>query len=135
MSFTSDFGILTVVPEAFDAAMSLFDVTDYEDALGLRFGVALVGSSDGGQHVVTLIQIPDRSNPPAAEAASSMLRGCEPRHLIVADIGGGLCDRNGSGRDGLELGDVVVATDIQVRGTRLVVQSLCDLGLVGRGPL
>jgi hypothetical protein len=23
----------------------------------------------------------------------------------------------------------------EVRGTRLVVQSLCDLGLVGRGPL
>ncbi|CAM3845187.1 hypothetical protein MYFR107205_28565 [Mycolicibacterium frederiksbergense] len=25
--------------------------------------------------------------------------------------------------------------DMRVRGTRLVVQSLCDLGLVGRGPL
>ena len=28
-----------------------------------------------------------------------------------------------------------VCTPVSVRGTRLVVQSLCGLGLVGRGPL
>lgn len=28
-----------------------------------------------------------------------------------------------------------IGVDMVLRGTRLVVQSLCDLGLVGRGPL
>jgi len=30
---------------------------------------------------------------------------------------------------------LAIANVIKLRGTRLVVQSLCDLGLVGRGPL
>jgi len=34
-----------------------------------------------------------------------------------------------------ELLSMFIHTLMGVRGTRVVVQSLCDLGLVGRGPL
>ena len=42
-----------------------------------------------------------------------MLRAWRPRHLVVADIGSGFWGEGPKDRDGLEVGDVVVASDIQ----------------------
>lgn len=114
MPFFSDFGILTVVPEAWEAAIELFGCENFEDELGVRWGVALVDAYGGGQHVVAVGQTGDRSNVPAADTASTMLRACNPRQLVVADIGAGFWGGGShAGRDGLMLGDVVVASDVQ----------------------
>ena len=114
MPFFSDFGILTVVPEAWAAAIEMFGCENFEDELGIRWGVALVDARGGGQHVVAVGQTGDRSNVPAADTASTMLRACNPRYLVVADIGAGFWGGGrDAGRDGLMLGDVVVANDVQ----------------------
>jgi nucleoside phosphorylase len=108
-----DFAILTVVPEAWEAAKELFGVEHYEEREGLVWGVCLVQAEDGGKHVISIGRAVDRSNVPANEAASAMLRAWKPRHLVLADIGGGFWGEGPKDRDGLDLGDVVVANDIQ----------------------
>ncbi len=107
--FGCDYAILTVVPEAMTAAEELFGAKpeDWQRQLGVDFPVVLVTAADEGQQIVVLHQAADRSNIPAFEATSLLLRAWRPRHLVLADIGGGF-----SGRDALQLGDVVVASDI-----------------------
>ncbi len=114
-TFECDFAILTIVDEARDAAVELFGIasTNWEDRLGLKWGVCLIGGNDGGQHVVVVGKAVDRSNGPAFEAADAMLRAWRPRHLVLADIGGGFWGEGPKDRDGLVLGDVVVASDIE----------------------
>lgn len=114
-AFQCDFAILTIVDEARDAAVELFDVspTQWQEKLGLTWGVGILPASDGGQHIVVVGKAIDRSNVPAFDAAEAMLRAWEPRHLVVADIGGGFWGEEPKDRDGLALGDVVVASDIE----------------------
>jgi nucleoside phosphorylase len=114
-AFESDFGIVTIVDEAREAAVALFDIAPahWEDRLGLKWGVCLLAAADGGNHVVVVGQAVDRSNGPAFEAADAMLRAWRPRHLVVADIGAGFWGAGPNDRDGLVLGDVVVASDIE----------------------
>jgi nucleoside phosphorylase len=64
-----------------------------------------VRAAEGGEHFIVLDRAIDRSNLPASEATQRLLTHWRPRHLVVADIGGGL-----SGRDGLRVGDVVYAS-------------------------
>lgn len=109
----SDFAILTIVPEAWQSAIELFGASNYEDRAGIRYAVSLVGAQDGGQHLVVIAQATDRSNVPAARATEAMLRAWKPRHFIVADIGGGFWSDGPTRRDGLNVGDVIVASDIE----------------------
>jgi nucleoside phosphorylase len=105
-----DFALLTVVDEARDAAVEFLNVQrqNWIDRLGLKWATAYVPALDGGKHVVVVGKSVDRSNGPAFEAADAMLRAWRPRHFVVADIGGGFVDR-----DDIQLGDVVVASDIK----------------------
>lgn len=114
-AFESDFAVLTIVDEARDAAVELLGVapTQWEDTLGLKWGVSLLAASDGGQHVVVVGKAVDRGNGPSFEAAEAMLRAWRPRHFVVADIAGGFWGEGPEGRDGLMLGDVIVASDIE----------------------
>lgn len=140
--FECDFAIVTIVDEARDAAVELFGIapTHWEDRLGLKWGVCLLGASDGGHHVVVVGKAIDRSNGPAFEVTDAMLRAWRPRHLAIADIGGGFWGEGPKPRDGLALGDVVVASDIeyfevekQVKGNKTKPRSYA-LQLPSTGP-
>jgi nucleoside phosphorylase len=101
----ADVAILTVIPEAHDAVRQLCSLSRSEERGGQPYWTGRVPAAGGGEHLVVLDRAVDRSNLPAQEAAQRLLQHWRPRHLIVADIGGGF-----HGRDGLAVGDVVFAS-------------------------
>lgn len=106
------FAVITVVPEAhelFKAAVGR-PAAVVED--GYPWTVVELPAQGGGTHLVVEGQAPDRSNQPAQAFAARMLRVWRPRNLILADIGGGIVGGGEQARDGLALGDVVVATEL-----------------------
>ncbi|HET6999095.1 MAG TPA: hypothetical protein VFI03_10950 [Solirubrobacterales bacterium] len=109
MSHKADFGILTVVGEAWSAAQALFgEPTEVQPHSGQDWWVWDLEVEDGGSVRVVIDSAVDRFNIPAQEAATTMLDVWRPRFLLVADIGGGFADR-----EGLKLGDLIVASGIE----------------------
>jgi nucleoside phosphorylase len=105
----TDFAILTVVPEAWEAVKGLFGKpTRHETDAGQRWPVWEIEVEDGGHAHVVVARLPDRSNIPAYETATMVLETWRPRHLLIADIGGGF-----HGRDGLDVGDLIAASEIE----------------------
>jgi hypothetical protein len=72
-----------------------------------------VTASDGGEHVVVCDRAQDRSNQPAQDTANRLIRGWAPRVLLVSDIGGGIHGGGSDSRDGIRLGDVVYANNLE----------------------
>jgi nucleoside phosphorylase/energy-coupling factor transporter ATP-binding protein EcfA2 len=105
----ADVAILLVVPEALDAIRKVFgDPTRQERRRGQEWDIWEVPSEDGGSLMVVADETADRSNMPAQEATALMIDAWRPRYFLLADIGGGF-----GGRDGLRLGDVVVASELE----------------------
>jgi hypothetical protein len=109
----ADIAILTVVPEAFEAVLATFGLDREEHRLGQPYMCGEVEAACGGTHIVVCDQASDRSNQPALEAASKLLRAWRPQVLIVADIGAGIWGAEATPRDGVHLGDVVVASNLE----------------------
>lgn len=103
----ADVAILTVVPEAHNAVRHLFDLHTHEERGGQPYWVGQLAARGGGRQLVVLDRAVDRMNLPAQEAARQLLQHWKPRHLIIADIGGGF-----HGRDSLGVADVVFASFI-----------------------
>lgn len=101
----ADFAILTIVPEAFEAACEMLGLTHREDPEedDHIYYSGFVQARDGsGEHFVVCGCPLERGNIAATAFTSTMLTTWRPRRLLLADIGGGVF-----GRDNLELGDVV----------------------------
>ena len=106
------FAIMTVVPEAHECFRSAVGDPAPVESDGYYWTVADVEARDGGTHRVVEAQAPQRSNLAAEEFAARILRVWRPRYFLVADIGGGIHGGGETPRDGLALGDVVVAESL-----------------------
>jgi nucleoside phosphorylase len=106
--FEADFAVLTVVEEALQIAFDILGEADWQNRHGEDWPVWEVDTVDGGRIKVVVSKALDRSNVPAFEAAISVLQAWRPRHLILADIGGGF-----QGRDDLGVGDLVVGREVE----------------------
>jgi len=99
--------VMTIIKEEFDAA---------RDVLGLHEEVAntqYVTSGKTGDRLydVVLCEATERSNIPCATLTSDIIDDFRPEVLLLVGIAGGLTD-DGAGRDGIALGDVVVADSV-----------------------
>lgn len=108
MDFGCSFAIITVVPEAYALIGQRLEGARSVERGGDWWTVGELPASDGGSHLVVAGQPVQRSNEPAQAFATKLLRAWAPRHLLVADIGGGIHGGGSEPRDGLRLGDVVV---------------------------
>jgi nucleoside phosphorylase len=97
-------GLVTIIPEEFNAVRDLFGLK--EPIIGTNYYVT---SSRAESWDVALVQTSDRSNLPAQGDVRSMMEDLRPQILILVGIAGGLCEATGHGRDGLVVGDVVLA--------------------------
>ena len=109
LPYGCSFGVITIVPEAHDLfRRGVGDPTPTVRA-GLSWTVAELPANGGGSHVVVEGLQLERSHQPAQAFAAALLKEWRPRCLLVADIGGGIHGGGDEARDGLHLGDVVVA--------------------------
>jgi nucleoside phosphorylase len=106
MRKTVDFAVVTIIPEAYNAAREMMGLNHREDpGDAMVYYSGYVSARDGsGDHFVVCGSPLERSNIPAATFTYKMLETWRPRCLLVADIGGGV-----AGRDNLLLGDVVAS--------------------------
>lgn len=109
MDHRSDFAILTIVPETLDAVYAVFgEPVSTENREGQDWRLWEVETEDGGRLRVVIEDTLDRGDIGAQDAAALLLRAWRPRITLVADIGGGF-----KGRDGLGIGDLVVASGLE----------------------
>lgn len=99
--------VMTIIKEEFDAA---------RDVLGLHEEVAntqYVTSGKTGDRFydVVLCEATERSNIPCATLTADIIDDFRPEVLLLVGIAGGLTD-GGAGREGIALGDVVVADSV-----------------------
>ena len=93
-------GVLTIVPEELDAAQKLLGATT-----PLRRSPYVVADAlADGMFPIVIRQTADRTNAAAGEAAHDMMEDFRPPVIFLVGIAGGV-----KGRDGTQLGDVVVA--------------------------
>ncbi|WP_316395202.1 hypothetical protein [Bradyrhizobium sp. 33ap4] len=98
-------GVITVIPEEFAAAQEVFD---------LRRNIPetpyfVQTNSTPGDWDTVLTQATDRTNVPLSGDIAAMVQDLRPQVLILLGVAGGLCDDNGKGRDGIDLGHVLIA--------------------------
>jgi nucleoside phosphorylase len=108
-NYGCSFAIMTVVPEAHRYFRTAVGEPKPVERDGYYWTVAQVDARDGGSHLVVEAQAPQRSNLVAQEFGTRMLGCWRPRYFLIADIGGGIHGDRETPRDGLKLGDVVVA--------------------------
>jgi nucleoside phosphorylase len=94
---TARIGVLTILDEEFVAART---------ALGAHRNIPNTGfyTSDPARLDVVLCRSPDRGNLPAQTATADLLEDFRPETVLVSGIAGGI-----EGRDGIALGDIVIA--------------------------
>lgn len=96
--------VLTVIDEEFQAA---------RDVLGLTKNVPntpyFVTDCDTKDWDIVLHQSADRTNVPVNEEVSRVLGELRPQLVILVGVAGGLCDSKGQGREGIDMGDVLIA--------------------------
>jgi nucleoside phosphorylase len=101
-------GIITIIEEEFEAAKSVFGLHH-----NLRGTPYFVEADQGiGEWDLALIQSSDRSNVPAAAAATDFMEDLRPQVMILLGVAGGLCGDDNLGRDGVRPGDVVFADQV-----------------------
>jgi|GEM_PF-1763991 len=101
-------GVITIIEEEFEAAKSVFAL-DY-NIPGTPYFVE--SDSITGDWDVALIQASDRSNVPAAAAATDFMEDLRPQVMILLGVAGGLCGNDNLGRDGIRLGDVLFVDQV-----------------------
>jgi len=99
-------GLITIIPEEFDAAKDVFGLDQNIEGTGYFVANA---STRGRGWDVALTQSSDRSNVPAFGDVKAMMEDLRPQIMILVGIAGGLCDAQRRGRDGIAVGDVVMA--------------------------
>lgn len=97
-------GLITIIPEEFDAVKAVFGLD--QNPMGTEYFVRNAEATDWD---VALVQTSERTNVPAYGDVTAMMEDLRPEILILIGIAGGLCDENRKGRDGIAVGDVVMA--------------------------
>lgn len=97
-------GLITIIPEEFKAVQNVFNLC--HNLPGTAYFVDSAGATDCD---VALVQTSDRSNIPTFGDVTAMMEDLRPEILILVGIAGGICDENKKGRDGISVGDVVMA--------------------------
>lgn len=100
-------GLVTIISEEFDAAQDVFKLT--ENVTGTAYFVANAANAATADWDIALAQSSDRSNVPTTAIVRDMMEDLRPEIILLVGIAGGLCDQKGKGRDGIEVGDVVMA--------------------------
>jgi hypothetical protein len=100
--------LFTIIEEEFAAAQEVF---------GLRVNIGGTGyfasEADGrGVWDVVLMQATDRSNVPVGRDVSALMEDLRPQIIVLLGVAGGLCDENNQGRDGIRVGDVLIADQV-----------------------
>jgi nucleoside phosphorylase len=95
--------VVTIVDEEFDAIRAIETFSPCPDDSPFCFRKAL-GKK---QYDVILAQSADRSNTPCAELVADLAERYRPEYLVLSGIAGGI------GRDGVALGDVVIADHVE----------------------
>jgi nucleoside phosphorylase len=98
--------IVTILDEEFAAVSTAFGSSELD---GGRYHT--VGQTDDRQWDVVIGQSSERSNIPCTSFVGEIIEDFRPQVLLLVGIGGGLCD-DGTGRDGVNLGDVVIADSV-----------------------
>jgi nucleoside phosphorylase len=104
-------GILTIIDEEFDAMRAVLQAD--QNVLHSPYY-----TSDAARPEVVLRQAPDRANVPATSAAGRLIEDFRPEVVAVVGIAGGI-----QGRDGVVLGDVVVASYLHYGEFRKLVEA------------
>ncbi|PRX34223.1 nucleoside phosphorylase [Paraburkholderia sp. BL18I3N2] len=99
--------ILTIIDEEFEAVQTLFDLQHYVSGPGTAYFVANPSPTD--EFDVVLLRSGDRTNIPAAKAVQDVMEDFRPQLIVLVGVAGGLCDDKNKGRDGIHVGDVLIA--------------------------
>jgi nucleoside phosphorylase len=99
--------IITVIDEEFAAARDVLDAT--REIEGTAYFV--VEAREDREWDLVLTQALDRSNVPFSGAVADVIDDLRPQILLLVGVAGGLCDA-GKGRDGIALGDVLIAETV-----------------------
>lgn len=110
--------VVTVLDEAYTAARRAFRLAEHETRAGYEWLWGYMHPKREGEYIVVVGQPLDRTNVAAAVFVSTLLRAWSPRYLLLADIAGGV-----KGRDDLQLGDVVVNTQLHYYEHRKITSS------------
>ena len=99
--------LLTIIDEEFSAARKVFDL--HENIAGTGYFAA--EQSENRQWDVVLMRAADRSNVPVMGDVSALMEDLRPQVIILLGIAGGF-SIGGCGREGIQLGDVVIADQV-----------------------
>jgi nucleoside phosphorylase len=97
--------VFTIIEEEFAAAQKVF-CTMYNIPNTPYF---VDSNPNGKEWDLVLLQATDRTNLPLSGDVADTIEDLKPQILILLGVAGGLCNPNGQGRDGIGLGDVLIA--------------------------
>jgi nucleoside phosphorylase len=99
--------LLTIIDEEFSAAREVFEL--HENIAGTGYFAAELGKNR--EWDVVLMRATDRSNVPVMGDVSALMEDLRPQVIILLGIAGGFSD-GVHGREGIQLGDVVIADQV-----------------------
>ncbi|WP_199545120.1 5'-methylthioadenosine/S-adenosylhomocysteine nucleosidase family protein [Paraburkholderia kururiensis] len=99
--------ILTIINEEFEAVQELFKLP--HDVAGRGVAYFTEAASPNNDFDVVLLRSGDRTNLPAFKATQDVMEDFRPQFIVLVGVAGGLCDERNKGRDGIHVGDVLIA--------------------------
>jgi len=96
--------VITIVDEEYDAVRAIGGFGDFASDTPYLFRT----KTDGNHFDVILAKSADRSNTPCTELVADLSERFRPEFIILSGIAGGIGDR-----DGVALGDVIVADHVE----------------------
>lgn len=103
--------VLTIVKEEFDAARLALGATNFIGDTNYYYR-----SFANGRYDIVLCRTADRGNSASALATKDLIEDLRPEFLLLVGIAGGM-----AGRDGVSLGDVVIADHVELYEMRKLV--------------
>jgi len=103
----ADFGIVTILPDAYESMVRMCELEQHAIREGYQWAWGSVPSNQGGDVTIAVGSPVDRESLATGFHVDAMLRAWEPRSLLLVDIGGAV-----KGREEIALGDVVIHTDL-----------------------
>ena len=94
-----------MIEEEFTAAQQVFQV--HTNIPGTPYFAE--SNPAGRDWDLILTQATDRTNVPFSGEVSNLIQDLRPQVLVLLGVAGGLCDGRGLGRDGIDLGHVLIA--------------------------
>ena len=101
--------LVTIIEEEFAAAQRIFGLG--QNIRGTPYFVSELIDGQSSWDVV-LMQATDRSNVPVMGDVSGLMEDLRPQVIILLGVAGGLCNEENRGREGINLGDVLIADQV-----------------------